>query len=453
MGNFKKYVIVFLIALLLSLIFIYLDKGGASVKADAVIYTTIAGNLVKGHGFSNSTNFPYLPTMEREPVYPVFLGIIFYLFKSNIFIAQIAQAITYAITCILIFRIIAYICPDKKLSFVSAIAVSSFPTLANYTAHLITEVLFTFLLALIILILIKSLEYNRSKWYFCSGVLIGVATLCRAILMFFCIFFILFISIHYYKKYKRFFAYKLIGNSFVFLLGFLIIIIPWMTRNYIYFKKFEITLRGSGSLYARAAKVNLDREGFKMYAVYSFSEHLAGKLFPGYNLTSTRDGYFYKPILDKIGEINQGHSSKEEIDDIFRKESIGLIKAHPVKFFALGIFEIIKFNSFSQILLLNESSPEDIMKNRLFLPFLRGFFKLLGFFILLFAIKGIVNSYKERYMSLVLFFIIIYFNIIYFFLDSIGRYAVPILPYYIFFCIIGIVKLAGRKKRMGHISV
>ncbi len=434
----KRIIIIFFIALLMCMIFISLvnlDKTGP-IKADAHTYFIIGKNLSQGYGFTYESSPPYSPNMEREPAYSVFLGIIFFLFGINIFIVQLIQAFVFAVTCVLVYKIASKVAKGN-IPFIAALATASFPTLANYTAYLLSETLFTFLLTFSVLALMKSFESDRLKWFFISGITIGLASLCRATLMFFGIFVAALIVAYYLWENSKVTRNTLAKALFLALLGFTIVITPWMTRNYILFKKCTISTRGFASLYVRATKVNLDKNELKMYAVYCLSEYAAGKLYPEYRMVSSSEGYFYKPLVDKISEYSKLKMSAAEMDSAFKKESLSLILAHPVKFIATGVFEFIKFNSFAQIPLLNDRPMQDLIKSNYFFAISRGMFKLLGFLILIFAIIGIFSCKKDTEWA-VLFTVVLYFNLIHLFADSVGRYALPIIPFYLVFCILGI---------------
>jgi hypothetical protein len=197
-------------------------------------------------------------------------------------------------------------------------------------------------------------------------------------------------------------------------------------------------------MYTRAVKVNLNGEELKMFAVYSFSEYLASKVYPGNNFSTTADGYFYQPIASKLREFTALGLSPEEADSKFKEEALFLVHRHPLRFISMGIFEFVKFNSFSQVLLLNNKKLEKSFNSNCFLPALRGFFKLLGIVMALFSFYVIISKFRFIHDWLPIACVIFYFNSVHFFLDSIGRYALPILPYYFFFIIIGVMQLKKR---------
>jgi 4-amino-4-deoxy-L-arabinose transferase-like glycosyltransferase len=433
LNQFYKYIAVFLIAFSLAILFIWLDVGANNLEGDAAIYFRIAKNIVSGNGFSDKGIAPFTPTMVREPLYPLFLAVIFYLFSGSIFAVQLIQALLYGLTCILTYKIISYCGLEDKFSFRASLAIALFPTLANYCAYIFTEVLFTFLLALTILFLIKALKSNSNGLYFAAGSILAVASLCKAVLLFYVFFSVLLISVNYPHELKSKFIITALKRSLLLLAGFTLAVSPWITRNYLIFGKAGISLRGFNSLYARASKLELTNKELKMYALYCVSEEMANKFYPGYNLNSVSSGYFYLPLLEKEEEARRLGISQEDTDSLLKKESVSLIKEHPWRFVVFGIFEIVKLNSFSQVVFLNTDKAAVMFNKTVFLSALRGALKLLGFLIFILALLGPIFAYRLKYVWSVLFSVILYFNFIYFFFDSVGRYAAPIIPYYIFF--------------------
>lgn len=439
----KRSLIIFIASFLIALIFVCLDSDGKKIEADAGVYYMIAGNIMSGHGFSETVNNAYKPTMSREPVYPLFLSFLLFLFKKNILLIQIAQALLYGLICLIVFKIYRLYF-DEKIAFTGSMVFAFFPAIPGYAPHLVTEILFTFLLAAAVLVLVKAFKYDRISEFFYAGLWIGIATLCRAILMLFFIFAILAIFLHYFKKDRKMLNLKALKASIILLLGYFLIVTPWVLRNYSIFGKPSITLRGYSTMYTRAVKVNLSEEELKMFAVYSFSEYLASKEYPGNNFSTTADGYFYQPIASKLMEFTALGLSPEEADTRFKEEALSLIRSHPLKFISMGIFELVKFNSFSQVLLLNNKKLEKLFNGSCFLPVLRGFLKLLGIIMALFSFYVIMSKFRFIHGWLPVSCVIFYFNSVHFFLDSIGRYALPIIPYYFFFIITGVMQLKKR---------
>jgi len=433
-NNAKIYGSIFIIAFLAGAFFIAIDPGGREIKGDAIIYYRIADNILNGHGFSDAKESPYKPTMSREPIYPFLISFLFFLFKKSVLSVQITQAVLYALMCLVVFRIYR-MCFDEKIAFAGAIFFVFFPTIPSYVPYLFTELLFAFLLALTVLAFMEAFKYNKLRNFFYAGIGMGVATLCKAVLMFFFIFAAMAIFLYYREKSKKILSFRAVWAVLILLSGYSSVVAPWVLRNEVIFGKPAITLRGYSTMYTRAVKVNLSRKELKMYAIYCFSEHLASRVYPGNDFSSTGKGYFYQPVSSNNREFAALGLSSEEADNKFKEETLFLIQRHPIKFINMGFFELIKFNSFAQVLLLNDKKLEKYFHSSHFLSAIRGFLKALGIIMAIISFCVIASIRRYNYSWLPAICVILYFNSVHFFLDSVPRYALPIIPYYILFLI------------------
>ena len=105
-----------------------------------------------------------------------------------------------------------------------------------------------------------------------------------------------------------------------------------MIRNYYIFGEFNLANRGEQSLLARAYKTEYSFQKIKEAVVYSFSESLGSKFFPNPKI-EPKDFQFQEDfnVRNKNQNlINQG-KSQADINKIFKREAIAIIKKHPIK--------------------------------------------------------------------------------------------------------------------------
>ena len=108
-----------------------------NIFADATQFDTLAKNILNGH-YSLSKDTPYIPTMHREPLYPLFLSIIYKLFGYNHFFVYFFQILIFSLISIFTF-ILAKNIFTKRVAFLSGIIISILPTLANYSGFILSE--------------------------------------------------------------------------------------------------------------------------------------------------------------------------------------------------------------------------------------------------------------------------------------------------------------------------
>lgn len=408
------------------------------VAKDALQYDTLAWNFAKGHGYTLSLSPPYLPTMVREPVYPIFLAGIYTLFGHNYVMVKIIQIILFALTALMAYLIASKIF-NKKAAIASGFLVAFCPTLANFPSYLLSETLFTFLLSLTILWLIRTAYRRRIVYFLVAGILLGTLTLCKAVMFLF----VLFVMAGFWILQRRDIAAKERWiNYSALIFTFLLTLSPWLIRNYTQFGTFNIALRNGKTLYGRALKLDCSFEDWKRAAVFGISEYLGSKIYSE-AIDSPKDYLLREDRIagEKIRELIKAGYNETQADMLITKDAIGKIRKRPAKYLAQSFFEAIKMIAFFYLPLLNEphiiEKFENLNNGRLILATLRGVFKCSGYLILLLAISGIFatrTKWREWFFIVVL---IIYINFIYSLLFGWARYAVPLIPYYLIFTSVG----------------
>lgn len=163
--------------LLLGLLFLLFE-----VRLGTYEYRDIARNLVGGHGFVLRPGGP--PILWRPPLYIYFLAAIYALFGDGMLPVILIQAVLGAITALVVYRIGARLF-GEGVGLATAALVTIHPLLWYNAGRVMTETLFTFLLALVVLLLVE-LTSGDARWAPPAlGVLVGLGSLCRATLQFF----------------------------------------------------------------------------------------------------------------------------------------------------------------------------------------------------------------------------------------------------------------------------
>jgi len=253
----------------------YLGKNNNYWQVDSSTYHKIACGLLSGNGFSTSDNNNiYKQNFYRLPGYPVFLASIYKLFNINIRDTKTvlwAQVILASFIPILIFILSLILFPNyflaaKLASLYSCVHLG----LVLYSGFFMSESLFIFLFLIFLILFFRTVSCdchpelvsgsrnirNHNKNIFISGLFLGFAGLVRPVghyLLFLSIILIILNNFNF-KNYKL-----NIKNNFkkalYLILGFIIIVSPWLVRNYIYQgKSFFHTLPGGHFLNFAAAR-------------------------------------------------------------------------------------------------------------------------------------------------------------------------------------------------------
>ena len=201
------------------------------VQSDAADYFYYAYNLRHHHtysrGISHSKDSEYEPTPDaaRPPGYPIVLSLLINGPPTAKLIEkiQLFQMLVSTLTLIIAFFFFRFYLPPLP-GGAAALLMALSPHLIIFNSYILTETLFCFFLVLIGFLICKYVR-QPSVWFsILLGSMMGIATLIRLSLQFFPIVMAIIVIIHY----GRHTGPKL---AFAIMLGFIITLSPWYTRN------------------------------------------------------------------------------------------------------------------------------------------------------------------------------------------------------------------------------
>lgn len=431
----KKFFYILAISFILSFIFTMLTKE--PMQPDSYGYDSIGWNLAQGHGYVSIEN---KITMEREPMYPFFLAVVYFIFGHSCFPVQIAQIALFLLTVILVYKTASAIF-DKKTAWFSMAITALFPTLMNYPAYIVSETLFTFLVSLAVFGCIKIYFSDKWPYYILTGLALGASALCKSIMLPFIfiviIWFLLLKGVGYGIK------NRLIKISAMILI-FGGVVVPWMCRNYAEFDSFSLRQGSELPLCIKTMKLDYNGRDFKKAFIFTISENLGGKMFPDY--TDDPRYFLFKEDVAARGTIlpalrEKGYSSKQ-----IKSMMVSEIIKRPVKFLAVSSLDLLKMTQFTYLPLLIDQ--QYLMKKitggrygAFLLSLSRGIFRFLACLLILFSMAAMWIRRAEWRKWIFLVILICYTNLIYSLVYGHGRYGVPLIPYYI---ILSVSIFAGR---------
>lgn len=194
----------------------------------------------------------------------------------------------------------------------------------NHFDILATELHAAVLIILSSLFLLLSIQKKFFLWYIFTGISFGLLILTKAV--FFYLFILLIPFIYYFENKNRPFVKILALTG-----GTLLIILPWMLRNYSIYESFEITQRAGPVLHLRATQNQISGEELKG-AIYYWGPQLYRDLVRntsfGANETDFEEG-------GKFQRLNKG--------DVFPKDSLAVANGRPdqaIKYHSINRAEI-----------------------------------------------------------------------------------------------------------------
>jgi len=437
----KKVTVVLILSFILSLMLVFVTRH--PMLPDSYGYNAIGVNIASGNGYKDNIGEV---TMAREPMYPLFLAVMYKIFGYRYFPVQIVQVGLFLLTVILVYRI-AKLTFDRQIALYSMVITALFPTLINYPSYILSETLFTFLTSLLVFSCIKI--YFTDKWiyYILTGLVLGASVLCKAIMLPF-IFVVICWRLLLGDK-RRCNIKNMIIKISVMVLIFITLVVPWMYRNYVNFGSFSLRGGSEEPLCAKVIKLNYGFEDFKKAFIFTISENLGKRMFPD-AIENPRDFLFKEDILVRekmLPELREKGYTSKEIKNMMMNE----IMKRPIKFIAISSLDLFKMTQFTYlpILIDQEYLIEKITNVRhgvFLLSLSRGIFRFLAYLLILFSIIAMWMRKAEWRNLIFLVILVCYTNLIYSLIYGHGRYGVPLIPYYIILSAPAIVMIKEKMK-------
>lgn len=352
------------------------------IKNDAIMYDGIAQNLL-------SRRFEYpagIKTVRRGPIYPAFLAAIYFCFGHNHQVVRMIQAGVDILTCICIYFISRMLFKQRGISLFALVFVSFYLPFLRYVGLILTETLYSFLLAAFLYSLLFSLKRNSTVTFALSGILLGINILCKPTMQLFPL--ILFFFLILTSKNKK----KALKHYAIMTITMILIIIPWTIRNYFAIRQFVCVTVGEGQALMDGV---IPRPG-------EFPKPRDVKLINDYNISKN------------IYQLVEGKSEYER-DKILRREALQLIFQNKTKFVVFCFKKFLRF--WFHIGFGHKPAIESM------------FIFVVNASLLLLAAFGIPSLRTQTPRGNIFIILIVYFTLIHIPLDARIRYAIPILPY------------------------
>ncbi len=215
-----------LLALAVRLVWV---KFGSWESGDSQWYISAARNIVLNHFFSADGS---RPTAFRPPLYSALLASLWFGESAPVLLALLLQAVLGALTVTLVY-LIARRHFGRTVAVLAGIGMALAPMTGRFTAVILSETLFTFLLTL-------GVYFWAGKQYALTGIAFGLAALTRVTLLPFLVLLPLLTLMGPWRSYRR-------GYLLIALLSFAVASI-WIVRNIVVFHRFiPVAAAGTGT--------------------------------------------------------------------------------------------------------------------------------------------------------------------------------------------------------------
>jgi 4-amino-4-deoxy-L-arabinose transferase-like glycosyltransferase len=205
------------------------------------LYNLIARNLEQGNGYRVDADMG--PTMLREPGYPLFLAAVFKLGGYGIQTARVACVLLAFGAALMLLLLTRRITSDAMTALSAALVFLLYPGTLVAEARAGIEMPSVFTVILFMLALYSAVE-KGSLWRYCAaGLLLGVAVLVRSQVLLFPLFLLVYFVFASKSTSERAkIALRIAG----LVLGTVVVMSPWIIRNYMLVHKLVPTATVAG---------------------------------------------------------------------------------------------------------------------------------------------------------------------------------------------------------------
>jgi len=217
--------------------FIWAPRDYAAAYSD---YDDIAQNLAAGKGFSldktitgrspaePSGEVQTVPVVSRTPAYPFFLAAIYKLFGRRLRLVYLIQTVIDMLSALLFYFLTLRVASSARVALVAVFIYALYVPFISQVAVVLNETLFNFLLLVFAFVAIHAVDKPSTRSFLAAGAALGLTALCRPTTFFFPAVFLGAVLLKYRRRLG-----PLIVPSVAFVVGFVVLIGPWVVRNYV----------------------------------------------------------------------------------------------------------------------------------------------------------------------------------------------------------------------------
>lgn len=409
-----------------------------SGSGEALGYDQAARKILKeGIG---SSYFRQSISSDR-PLYPIFLAGIYKIFGRNHTVVTFVQVLLFILIVVLVYKIGQMIFSEKIARWSAALTAFCY-SIASFAGLVFREVLFTFLVVLMIYVLYKAYIRFKKSWFFAAGAIGGLAFLTNAIVQLF----FLAALVNFFIVCRQHGFGKILPRTLLFLLGLGLILWPWMAGGYLSFG-------GAGLegllLRQRVEKMEaIEGKYLQHFVGNALGDFFAYKWFPGYNPREVRHGI---ETWEKYGQWVDEDKDLTELNKIFLAEAKDKIW-RPWLFLQQTSIDFLKFNTpmtpnvhMQSMFVGTHPELPDWLKAAIII-----FIRLVYFVFFILILYAILKTLRHWSKISWLFLIILYFNGAFSLINAIARNSVPIYPFYIMFFMVGSFMIYNKIKHQNE---
>jgi 4-amino-4-deoxy-L-arabinose transferase-like glycosyltransferase len=210
--------------------------GGSYGIGFADKYDDLARSLFQGTGYRFAAD--KAPTMMREPGYPLFLSTVFHIFGDGIVGARISNLLLSVGIALLLARLARRFTSSESVVVITVAITLFHPGFVIAEARGGVEIFFIFFLLVFILMLYRASDSASIRDFFLAGLVLGLVVMIRSTPLLFPVV-IAVILVFTAESWSE--RVRSVGKVAVMIVAMLVVMTPWITRNYLLVEQFVPT--------------------------------------------------------------------------------------------------------------------------------------------------------------------------------------------------------------------
>jgi len=230
--------------------FYYDDVARSLILGKGFVHSVSPRSSNSEYGFSPGTPFHFVP-----PLYAWLLGIEYFVFGPNVFLAKLVQCFLDSFVCLLIYKIGVRML-DRRTALIAAALYAIYPLAIVINTRLYYQTLLNLALCWIILCMAARVTVTNGMW---TGIAVGISALAKPVTL------PLILVVPVIRMLETIRSRATIRShvlwSIAFATAFALTLAPWTIRNYVVFNRFIPVQSGAGSVLIQGSKeayVDLD---------------------------------------------------------------------------------------------------------------------------------------------------------------------------------------------------
>jgi 4-amino-4-deoxy-L-arabinose transferase-like glycosyltransferase len=326
-----------------ALLFARVNPDRVVPGTDSEQYELMARQLMAGRGFTLDAQVPVAPTLFREPLYPLMVAAIYTLDDANVEPIVAVQAVLLGLTAGFTAIVGTYLF-GRPAGLIAGALFGLNSEVAHYAHWLLTEVPFTFLLVGGVALALRAQARNHRADFLAAGAIFGFAALLRVIAAALVVPIDLVLALTTPRSTQ-------LRNVALVIVGFALVVAPWVARNVATFGDPTISSRFGVNLVRRAPRAAEPLSAYPAWIVASLwmaTNPFSNVVYPISRFQwgpDYEDNLIWDFHVNEMVRYNRRYEPvcqpQPDPDACYAQIGLGFVREYPVAYLVQSVFALV----------------------------------------------------------------------------------------------------------------